>query len=388
MRSIALLGGVLALVATHLALTVLSADGRQSFDGMLFVIIGTFATVGFVITRRASANPIGWLLLGASFMFALGGAAGAYAVLDFRHHSGKLPLGHLAIIWQPSWTLGMVFVGLAVALFPDGVAPSHAWRIALRVYLVVGLWFYGVYTLSQIVLHVTRHAHVNTVGDYTGHVNSLANITGAAAWIVTPVVYGFWIAFIVHQARAWRAAAGELREQLKWLMCCGVVSVLSIIVVVLTNGHAGSRLITDVAAVGIGALPLGIGVGILKYRLYEIDRIVSRTISYVLLTGLLAALFAGIVVLATDVLPFSSPVGVAASTLAAAALFNPLRRRLQNLVDRRFNRARYDAEATLATFARRLRAAVDPDAVELSLLETLGTAVEPAHVTLWVRQTG
>jgi hypothetical protein len=146
--------------------------------------------------------------------------------------------------------------------------------------------------------------------------------------------------------------------------------------------------VTDVATIGIAALPVGIGIGILKYRLYEIDRLVSRTISYLLLTGLLAGVFAGVVVLTTDVLPFSSPVGVAASTLAAAALFNPLRRRLQHLVDHRFNRARYDAEATLDAFARQLRQAVEPDAVEASLLETLGRAVEPAHLTLWIRQPG
>jgi hypothetical protein len=388
MKSIALLAAVFTLVATHVVLTVLSHDLRQSFDGMLFVVVATFALVGFVITRRAPANSIGWLLMGASFMFALGGVAGAYAVLDFLHHGGNWRLGHLAIVGQPSWTLGMVFVGLAVSLFPGGVPSSPRWRVALRVYLAFGLWFYCLYTFAQIVLHVTPNIEVNSVGDYTGPERGLANVTSAAAWVVTPVIVGFWIAFIVHQARAWRAAHGERREQIKWLMCCGAVTVVSIVVVVFTNGSSSLRLVTDVAAIGIAALPLGIGVGILKYRLYEIDRLVSRTISYLLLTGLLAGIFAGVVVLATDVLPFSSPVGVAASTLAAAALFNPLRRRLRDLVDRRFNRARYDAEATMAAFARRLREAVDPDAVEVSLTDTLATAVEPAHVSVWIRQPG
>jgi hypothetical protein len=129
-------------------------------------------------------------------------------------------------------------------------------------------------------------------------------------------------------------------------------------------------------------------VGILKYRLYDIDRLISRTISYALLTGLLAAVFVGIVVLATDVLPFSSPVGVAASTLAAAGLFNPLRKRVQHAVDRRFNRARYDAEATVAAFTMRLRDAVDLDTVRSELLHAVDRAVEPAHASVWLRAPG
>ncbi len=122
-----------------------------------------------------------------------------------------------------------------------------------------------------------------------------------------------------------------------------------------------------------------------KYRLYEIDRLISRTLSYAILTALLVGTFVGLVVLTTDALPFSSTVGVAASTLAAFALFNPLRRRVQRAVDRRFNRARYDAERTVAAFAARLRDAVDLDAVQAELLATVRHAVEPSHATVWLR---
>jgi hypothetical protein len=133
------------------------------------------------------------------------------------------------------------------------------------------------------------------------------------------------------------------------------------------------------------ALPVGIGVGILKYRLYEIDRLVSRTLAYAILTATLAGVFLGIIGLATDILPFSSPVAVAASTLAVAALFNPLRRRVQHRVDRRFNRARYDAEATVATFSGRLRNATELDSVRHELLRAVAGAVEPAHASVWIR---
>jgi hypothetical protein len=142
------------------------------------------------------------------------------------------------------------------------------------------------------------------------------------------------------------------------------------------------------ATLAIAALPVSLGIGILKYRLYEIDRLISRTISYLLVTGLLVGVFLGLVVLITRVLPFSSPVAVAASTLAAAALFNPLRKRVKHTVDRRFNRARYDADATVTAFRLRLREAVDLDTVQRELLRTVDGAVEPAHTSLSIKPSG
>src|SRR5712691_472355 len=129
-------------------------------------------------------------------------------------------------------------------------------------------------------------------------------------------------------------------------------------------------------------------VGILKYRLYEIDRIISRTLAYALVTGLLVGVYAGLVLLATHVRSVSSPVAVAASTLAAAALFNPLRRRVQRAVDRRFNRASYAADKTLAVFAARLKDAVDLDSVRDDLAGAVQQALEPAHISVWMSERG
>jgi hypothetical protein len=131
-------------------------------------------------------------------------------------------------------------------------------------------------------------------------------------------------------------------------------------------------------------LPITIGVGILKYRLYDIDRLISRTLSYAVVTGLVVGVYVGFVTLVTKVLGFSSPVAVAASTLAAVALFNPLRVRVQRVVDRRFNRARYDAEATVASFTARLRDAIDLETVRTELLEVVNRSVEPAHASVWI----
>jgi len=130
-------------------------------------------------------------------------------------------------------------------------------------------------------------------------------------------------------------------------------------------------------------VPVSMGVAILKYRLYDIDRVLSRTLAYAIVTGLLIGIYAGLVLLAQQVLRFSSPVAVAASTLAAAALFNPVRRRVQHAVDRRFNRARYDAEQTVTAFAARLQDAVDLDAVRDDLAGVVLAALEPAHLALW-----
>ena len=138
--------------------------------------------------------------------------------------------------------------------------------------------------------------------------------------------------------------------------------------------------------VGIAALPASMAVAILRYRLYEIDRIISRTLAYAVVTGLLVGLYAGLVLLATHVLSFSSPVAVAASTLAAAALFSPLRRRVQQLVDCRFNRARYDADQTVAAFAARLKDAVDLAAVRDDLAGVVHQTLEPAHLSVWISQ--
>ena len=136
--------------------------------------------------------------------------------------------------------------------------------------------------------------------------------------------------------------------------------------------------------IGFLAVPVSIGVAVLRYRLFDIDRIVSRTLAYAIVTGLLVGVYAGLVLLTTEVFGFHTPVAVAASTLAAAALFSPVRRRVQRLVDRRFNRARYDAETTVAAFADRLKDAVNLDAARDDLAQTVHEALEPAHLSVWV----
>jgi len=201
----------------------------------------------------------------------------------------------------------------------------------------------------------------------------------------------FWLSFVARQVQSWRRADGERRQQLKWLVSRAVVCMIAV-----SLPPAGSaidpnapRVVVAVTQALFGlliALPVCMGVGILKYRLYEIDRIISRTLAYAIVTGLLIGVYTGLVLLATHVLSFASPEAVAAATLAAAALFNPVRRRVQRIVDRRFNRAHYDAEKTIAGFAAQLKGAMDPDTVRVDLLNVVHRALEPTHASVWTSQ--
>jgi hypothetical protein len=157
-----------------------------------------------------------------------------------------------------------------------------------------------------------------------------------------------------------------------------------IALVLLGSRSEVAQVLGDVAIAGTLAIPVGMGVAILKYRLFDIDRVISRTLAYAIVTGLLVGVYAGLVLLATRVLSVHTPVAVAAATLAAAALFNPLRRRVQQVVDRRFNRARYDADRTVAAFATRLKDQVDLDSVEADLAGVIQQALEPAHISVWL----
>ena len=184
-----------------------------------------------------------------------------------------------------------------------------------------------------------------------------------------PVYALLAFAFVIRQVFAYRHAKAERRQQLKWLMAGGTIGIVALASTLTFGAGAGF--------LGIIAVPVGIGIGILKYRLYDIDRLISRSLSYAIVTGLLVGIYIGLVTLATRWLPLWSPIGVAASTLTVAALFSPLRRRAQHLVDRRFNRARYDAEATIAAFAARFARRGRPRAGATRLLDVVRRSVEP-----------
>jgi hypothetical protein len=379
---------LLTLAVTVVAIVLAALDHSVSAGGgsALFLVPG-FGLVGAVVARRQPQNPIGWSMLLAAVFIAVSGAASTYAVLDYRHHHGQLPLGALAVLLQPGWAPAIILFALSIVLFPDGDLPSGRWRVPLAALVIsAAIWLGGAYAMAIDVI-VSHDIRV----DSTGNLVQGDHPSGSWAWwglsqsVFFVILAGVGAAWLLGQIPAYRRAAGVRRAQLKSLLLGAGTGLVGGMLAVTQTGSGVSYVVGFVGAIALLGLPAGIGVGILRYRLYEIDRLISRTLSYALLTGLLVGVFAGLVLLTTRVLPFSSPVGVAASTLAAAGLFSPLRTRLQRLVDRRFNRARYDAEATIAALAARLRDAVDVDTVLEELAATAGRSLEPAHVTVWVR---
>ena len=385
------LGGFsVVLVAAAIALDVLGHEGNLGEGLANLLIYVTLGAAGLVVARAQSRNPVGWLLLGGALALALSTAAGDYAVLIYRQGHRTLPFGPEAVLLNLLWSAGIVSLGLIVLLFPDGQL-TRGWRRVMWAYLAVGAcWPAGIYAVavSTVAGHRIRV-------DSGGGLTIIDSPTGSAAWLGTaqelilPLLMVFWVVILARQAARYRSASGDERAQLKWLVWGSVVFMGSGAVIVLAgtldpNPSALVRAVLAIATVAVNAFPLSIGVAILKYRLYEIDRIISRTLAYAIVTGLLVGCYIGVVALATDVLAFGGTVGVAVSTLAVAALFNPVRRRVQRIVDRRFNRARYDADQTVSAFAARLQDAVDPAAVQDDLLSAVQRSLEPAHASLWL----
>jgi hypothetical protein len=203
-----------------------------------------------------------------------------------------------------------------------------------------------------------------------------------------PVVFLSALAAVARQIVSFRRSTGERRLQLKWLLTGAAVFIICGTALFAGSGRSSPvlKLVGSIGSLGLGALPLCIGIAILKYRLFEIDRLISRTLSYAIVTGLLVGVYVGLIALTTRALPLSSPIGVAASALAAAALFTPLRRYTQRVVDRRFNRAHYDAEATVAAFTAGLRNEVDLASVQADLIDVVHHSMQPSHVSVWLRE--
>jgi hypothetical protein len=358
-----------------------SSDALQAVVEVAFGL--TFMVVGMVVARREPRNPIGWLLLLAAFGLVASFDGAAYAQLDYLQHRGVLPLGQVAVLFSPAWTYSFMALPLIILLFPDGRLGAP-WRWPLRAYLALFAAF-AVGTLSVAVAAWRLRNPIDASGNLVG----FNHPSGANAWFGPVEGAGYVslavlaIAAIVYQVGNYRRASGVRRQQLKWLGSGGVVCVVFLLLTFLWSN--APAIIGDLAPIGLAALPVTIGVGILRYRLYEIDRLISRTLAYALLTGLLVGTFIGLVALTTNTLALSGRVGVAASTLVAAALFNPLRVRTQRLVDRRFNRARYDAEATVAAFTARLRDAVEIDAIRSDLLDAVNRAVQPSQASIWIK---
>jgi hypothetical protein len=341
-----------------------------------------FSTVGLVIARRYPGNRLGWLFLWEGVGWALIGAYQPVAVYGLLVHPGSLPGLADVAAWLDVW-LFIPLIGLIgtflLLLFPDGRLPSPRWRPVA--------WCAGI----MIVLGAV-------VGAFTpgklSDIPQLRNPFGVEAFSsFAPAAYGFmFLLFVVavvgsaaSLVQRFRRARGEERLQLKWLVYAAVsAAVILPLSFSLWDLFTPVRLFQLIPVVG---LPVAAGVAILKYRLYDIDVIINKTLVYGLLTVVLGAVYASLAVGLGSVAGRDNSVVIAGSTLVVAALFRPVRRRVQEVIDRRFYRRRYDAARTLEAFTARLRDEVDLDELRAHLEAVVRETMQPAQASLWLRPT-
>jgi hypothetical protein len=372
--SVTLIGAGVVLAYAHRHLAPASMTGWTLSNISAQVVNAAVVVVGFVLATRRPENRIGWLFLVAGLALGVSGFANQYALHALVADPGSWPAGRAAAwLFNVSWVIPVAMLAFVFLLFPTGHVRSRRWRLA-------GWFNGGVFTLAAVlaVIAATRSwAHPFTV-PFT---RSGSPVGSPALYLMTAIlISAALLVSVVAIVARFVKSSGEERLQLKWCAAAALV----LVVVVVASIWVNTAIVNVLQSLAFLCLWTAIAIAVLKYRLYDIDRIISRTLAYAIVTGLLVGLYAGLVLLATRVLSFHTPVAVAAATLAAAAVFSPLRRRVQQVVDRRFNRARYDADRTIAAFAAQLRDAVDLDAVRDNLATVVDQALEPAHVSVWI----
>ena len=373
--SVALIGGGVALAYLNRHLVPASLTGWTVSNISAQVVNVAVPVTGFVLASRRPENRIGWLFLVAGLTLGLSGFSDQYALHALVAVPGSLPAGR-AFGWllNAIWMVPIATLAFLLLLFPTGHLRSRRWRLAA--------WFVGgafaLITVWLLIVATQWWARpFSSSSQLTGLIALLVHMTGL---LISAALLVSGAALVVRFAKS----SGEERLQLKW---CATAALL-LVVVFVASIWLNSAAVNVLQSLAFLCLYTAIAIAVLKYRLYDIDRIISRTLAYAIVTGLLIGVYAGLVLLATEVLQLKSPVAVAGSTLVAAALFSPLRSRVQRAVDRRFNRARYDADQMAAAFAARLKGAVDLDAAQADLASVVQRALEPAHVSVWMNRHG
>jgi hypothetical protein len=374
----------LALIVCAIVLSALNGADAEAVSFPLAMTAS--AAVGGLVASRRPANPVGWLFLGSATCLVLQTVAAEYATYGLLASPGALPfVGVMAWVseWTEPWGATLMLVVLPL-FFPDGRLVSPSWRpVARLVFLtLVAILLLRVLTPGVVVYGTARIA--NPLG-----VEAVRTYLGAAWAIGFPVWLGTLFAAVASLVVRFGRSRGEERQQIKWL----ALAALAIPVWFLTNAPIQAALpnlffVIDALVVFV-LIPVAAGVAILRHRLYDIDIIINRTLVYGSLTATLVAVyFGGIVVLQRLFVALTgekSTLAVVASTLLIAALFNPLRGRIQGFIDRRFYRRKYDARKTLEAFSTKLREETDLEALNAELVGVVRETMQPAHVSLWLR---
>ncbi len=377
----------IALVVFIVMFTVLTRTGPRDFTFLLGVV--SSAIVGAMVGSRRANNPIGWFFVVSAVCFAVSEAAFRYAVYGLVIAPGSLPLAQ-AMVWPQTWMWvpGIALIIIFVPLyFPNGHLLSARWRpvLWLAIFFCVLTTGFQAFMPGQVsgVSGVTNPLGITALRPVLGVVESFL--------LLFPVVVLLSVASLV--VRFWRSR-GEERQQMKWITYAAGAIFTMILVTIVLDVVAANLALANVVGSLTGAvfagIPVAVGIAILRYRLYEIDIIINRTLVYGALTALLVAVYVGSVASLQAALRAitgqESQLAVVVSTLAVAAIFNPLRRRVQAFVDRRFYRSKYDAARTLEAFSAKLRDETDLDQLGDELVAVVSETMQPAHIGLWLRE--
>jgi hypothetical protein len=379
--ALALLGLGAALWLDHL----LRRAGRSELairpHEVLYVLaVVGMATVGAMLAGRRPRHPVGWLMLALGLSVTLDGVTDSYARYGLLASPGAVPaVGHVRAFGD-TFALWPACIGLILLLTPTGSPPSPRWRWWARIAVVAPVLWQATILGQETVRFPPFYAFRNPFFVPALAAPAMALALPALTVTLLSVVVG-GASLVVR----FRRATGVERQQLRWVALAAVVAGAGVPVAV-AGISIDSPAVVGAAVLGSAAvLCLAIAAAVLRYRLYDLDRVISRTIAYGALTVLLGGGYAAVVLGLGQLLPQDSSLVVAAATLAVAAAFQPARRRVQELVDRRFNRRRYDAARTVAAFSARLRDKVDLDALTAELLAVVDQTVQPTQVSLWLR---
>jgi hypothetical protein len=349
-----------------------------------FMATVSAATVGAVLAGRQPRHPVGWLLLACALSLTVNGLAGGYAPYGLETRPGTLPAAAWVAMYYPATAIAaFACLGLVLLLVPNGSPPSPRWRW--------WAWFTaGAPAVLLLAMPLaprppdSRYHAVDNPLDLRPFDGALL-LANRAALAVTALGVLVGAGSLVVR---FRRARGVERQQLRWVVLAAALTGVGMLACVVLVAAGNQVLVGWVAGVCVALLPLATGAAVLRYRLFDLDRIISRTLAYGLLTVLLGGGYAGVVLGLGQLLGRSSSLVVAGATLAVAAVFQPARRRIQQAVDRRFNRRRYDAAQTMAAFSARLRRQVDLDSLTVELLNVVDQTMQPTQVSLWLRPSG